>query len=98
MALTTHLRTTQITPTYSTGAYAGRPRNKGDYAIFATVRGSYGETSHHMIGGQFKAVQRCADRAVEMYVHESAKYRNVEIVNLRSGKRASIRELMEVVL
>lgn len=67
----------------------------GDFAVYATLTGSYGERMHRMVGMPYKCPHDAAARAVRRHNEGGL---NVEFVNLRTGKRVSVKELMQDVM
>lgn len=62
----------------------------GNYAIMMTLQGSYGECVHRIVGGTYWNPEKCIQRALKY--HAQGK-RDVELVNLRTGLRVSVREI-----
>jgi hypothetical protein len=69
-------------------------RRKGNWAVFATLRGSYGETVHRMVGAQYVKLENAAQKALDLYSVKGNRG-NVEIVDLRTGRRVDARDLAD---
>jgi hypothetical protein len=63
-----------------------------DYAVFATIIGSYGETSHRQMGKSFVDPIKCALACIR---HHLRGVSNVEFLNFRTGVRLTAQEIMQ---
>lgn len=61
----------------------------GNYAVFATLRGSCGETSHRMVGQPHVSAERCATAALKAHCERGLA--DVEIVCLHDGRRVAVK-------